>query len=144
MRMAQSVASSPLIIYNTLVADASFMAQVGQYTFNSGSTTPSISIQTPGKDLPSVAKQEGLEVIIHDIADLENRLYLTDPADPLYTWRVFLIVWEPATGNNVTAAAARILAKFPTATSIETVSVASTLGVAFQTQVRIPSDCPIL
>jgi hypothetical protein len=142
--MAQTLASSPEIIYNTLVADAAFMAQVGQYTFASGSTSPSIIITTPGKDLPSVTSQTGLEVIIHDVADLENRLYLTDPADALYTWRVFLVVWEPATGANVTTAASRILAKFPKATSIETVSVASTLGVAFQTQVRIPSDCPIL
>jgi hypothetical protein len=142
--MAQTLASSPEIIYNTLVADATFMGQVGQYTFASGSTTPSIIIATPGKDLPNVASQTGLEVIIHDVADLENRLYLTDPADALYTWRVFLVVWEPATGANVTTAASRILAKFPKATSIETVSVASTLGVAFQTQVRIPSDCPIL
>jgi hypothetical protein len=142
--MAQTKASSPTIIYDTLVADTAFMAQVGQYTFASGSTSPSIIIATPGKDLPAVQSQTGLEVIIHDIADLENRLYLTDPSDPIYTWKVFLIVWEPATGANVTAASARILAKFPTASSIETVSVASTLGVAFQTQIRIPSDCPIL
>lgn len=142
--MAQTVASSPLIIYNTLVADTAFMSQVGQYTFASGSTTPSIIIATPGKDLPAVKSQTGLEVIIHDVADLNSQLYLTDAADPIYTWRVFLVVWEPATGANVTSAKARILAKFPMAESIDTVSVASTLGVAFQTQVRIPSSCPIL
>lgn len=142
--MAQTKASSPQVIHDTLVADTTFMSYVGQYTFASGSTSPSISIVTPGKDLPAVSKQEGLEVIIHDIADLNSQLYITDAADPLYTWKIFLIVWEPATGNTVTSAATRILAKFPLATSIDTVSVASTLGVAFQTQIRIPSDCPIL
>lgn len=142
--MPQTLASTPQIIFNTLTADTTFMSYVGQYTFASGSTTSSISIVTPGKDLPAVAKQEGLEVIIHDIADLNSKLYITDLADPIYTWKIFLIVWEPATGTTVTNAASRILAKFPKATSIDTVSVASTLGVAFQTQIRIPSDCPIL
>lgn len=142
--MPQTLASTPQIIYNTLTNDATFMSYVGQYTFASGSTASSISIATPGKDLPAVTKQEGLEVIIHDIADLSSKLYLTDPSDPIYTWKIFLIIWEPATGGTVTSAAARILAKFPKATSIDTVSVASTLGVAFQTQIRIPSDCPIL
>lgn len=142
--MTQAQASSPQVIYDTLVGDTTFMAQVGQYTFDSGATAPSISIVTPGADLPPVKSQVGMEVVIHDIADLEHRLYLTDPAQPRYNWRVFLIVWTPANGSTVTAAQSRILQLFPMASSVQTVSSGSVLGVDFQTQVTIPSDCPIL
>jgi hypothetical protein len=142
--MAQSLASSPEVIYNTLVADTAFMAEVGTYTFKSGGTAPSISIVTPGGDLPAVSKQEGVEVVIHDIGDMATKKYLTSAPDVTFVWKVFLIVWEPATGADVRAAASRIGALFPLASSLDTFATGSNLGVAFQTQVRIPSDCPIL
>lgn len=141
--MAQTKASSPQIIYDTLVGDTAFMSEVGEYTFDSGATAPSISIVTPGADLPPVKSQVGMEVVIHDIADLERRVYLTDSSDPRYNWKVFLIVWSPANGATVTAAQSRILELFPLATSIQTVASGSVLGVDFQTQVTIPSDCPV-
>lgn len=142
--MAQSTASSPKVIYDTLVADTAFMAQVGTYTFKDGTTAPSISIVTPGADLPAVSKQTGLEVVIHDIGDMSTRKYISDNPDITFVWKVFLIVWEPANGTNTTAALSRIATKFPLASSIDTFATGSNLGVAFQTQVRIPSDSPIL
>jgi hypothetical protein len=142
--MAQTVAATPEIIYDTLVGDATFMAEVGEYTFKDGTTGPSISIATPGGRLPSIAKQTGLEVIIHDIADVDTKLYLTDTPDLLLDWPVFLIVWYPANGATTMAALQQIVRRFPMATSIDTVSSGTVLGVDFQTQVRIPSNCPIL
>lgn len=142
--MAQNLASSPEIIYNTLLNDSTFMAEVGTYTFKSGTSLPSISIVTPGSDLPAVSKQTGVEVVIHDIGDMNTRKYLTSNPDIVYIWKVFLIVWEPATGADVQAAVTRIGEIFPLASSLDVFATGTNLGVAFQTQVRIPSDCPIL
>jgi len=142
--MAQTLASSPEVIYTTLTNDATFMAEVGTYTFKSGGTAPSISIVTPGSDLPAVSKQTGVEVVIHDVGDMSTKKYLTDAVDVTYLWKIFLIVWEPATGADVTAALTRIGELFPLATSVDVFATGTNLGVAFQTQVRIPSDCPIL
>lgn len=142
--MAQNLASSPEIIYNTLLNDSTFMAEVGTYTFKSGTSLPSISVVTPGSDLPAVSKQTGVEVVIHDIGDMNTRKYLTSNPDIVYIWKVFLIVWEPATGADVQAAVTRIGEIFPLASSLDVFATGTNLGVAFQTQVRIPSDCPIL
>lgn len=142
--MAQNLASSPEIIYNTLLNDSTFMAEVGTYTFKSGTSLPSISVVTPGSDLPAVSKQAGVEVVIHDIGDMNTRKYLTSNPDIVYIWKVFLIVWEPATGADVQAAVSRIGDIFPLASSLDVFATGTNLGVAFQTQVRIPSDCPIL
>lgn len=142
--MAQNLASSPEIIYNTLLNDATFMAEVGTYTFKSGTSLPSISVVTPGSDLPAVSKQTGVEVVIHDIGDMATKKYLTSNPDVTYIWKVFLIVWEPATGSDVVAAVTRIGEIFPLASSLDVFATGTNLGVAFQTQVRIPSDCPIL
>lgn len=143
-QMAQTFASTPQAIYDALVADTSFMAQVGTYTFQSGDTAPSISIVTPGADLPEVASQEGLEVVIQDVADVDTRLYLTNNPDILVTWKVFLIIWSGADGSTAMAAVTRLIELFPLATTIQTVSSGSVLGVDFQLQARIPSDSPIL
>lgn len=142
--MSQTFASTPKIIYDTLVADTTFMSQVGQYTFQTGATASSISIVTPGADLPPVKSQSGLEVVIHDAGDMDTLQFISDPSQAVFTWKVFLIVWTPANGTNTTAALQRLVQIFPTATSVETVAVNSTLGVDFQTKVLIPSDCPIL
>lgn len=142
--MAQNLASSPEIIYNTLLNDSTFMAEVGTYTFKSGTSLPSISVVTPGSDLPAVSKQTGVEVVIHDIGDMATKKYLTSNPDITYIWKVFLIVWEPATGSDVVAAVTRIGEIFPLASSLDVFATGTNLGVAFQTQVRIPSDCPIL
>lgn len=142
--MAQNNVSSPTIIYDTLVADATFMSYVGTYTFTDGSTAPSLSIVTPGRSVPNVASQTGLEVVIHDIADLRSQSYISSAPDALYTWKVFLVVWEPETGEQVINATTRLLDFFPLATSVETVSTGVLLGSSMQTQVLIPSESPIL
>lgn len=142
--MAQTFASTPEAIYTALEGDSTFMAQVGTYTFKDGSTAPSMSIVTPGADLPEVASQQGLEVVIQDVADVDTRLYLTNNPDILVTWKVFLIIWEGADGSTAMAAVSRLIELFPLATTIQTVSSGSVLGVDFQLQARIPSDSPIL
>ena len=142
--MAQTLAASPEAIYNALEADATFMAQVGTYTFQSGSTAPSISIVTPGADLPEVASQEGLEVVIHDIANVDTKLYLTSNPDLMLDWPVFLIVWEGADGSTAMAAVSRLIEMFPLATTVQTVASGNVMGVSFQLQAKIPSSCPIL
>ena len=142
--MTQQFPTNPQVIYDTLVADATFMGYVGQYTFTAGQVTPAISIVTPGADLPSVQKTEGIEVVIHDTADLTRKEYLTSSADIEATWTVFLICWDGATGTEMTLAAMRVLDIFAGSLSFETVSVADGIGAMVQTAIQIPSDMPIL
>lgn len=142
--MAQVFPTSPNVIYDTLIADTEFMAFVGQYTFKAGQSTPAISIVTPGRDLPQVKSVTGVEVVIHDTANLTRKNYLTSEADIDATWTLFLMCWEGATGYEMTQATMRILQMFAGARSYETVGVADGIGAAVQTAVDIPSDMPIL
>lgn len=143
--MAQNFATSPQVIYDTLTGDAEFMGYLGEYVFVANNTTlPSITIATPGADLPSLESQSGLEVIIHDAADFDRRNFLTDDSDLRATWKLFLIVREPATGTTMTNAVKRIMEIFGFATSIETVAATDGLKALAQTMVMIPSDSPIL
>ena len=142
--MAQSFPTTPKVIYDTLVADAEFMSHLGQYQFKAGQTAPAISVVTPGRELPSVKTVTGVEVIIHDVADLKRKNYLTDDADIDANWTIFLICWEPATGDDMTQATMRVLKRFSGARSYETVAVADGIGAMVQTAVEIPSDKPIL
>lgn len=143
--MTQIIANSPLAIYNALTGDSTFMSYVGEYTFKSGgATVDSISIMSPGSDLPNLKAQTGLEVVIHDVGDVRTNIYVTDNPDPVVTWRVFLIAWEGATGEVMTNAAKRILQMFGNAFTIQTVATPDGLGALVQTMVMIPSDAPIL
>lgn len=142
--MSQQFPTNPQVIYDTLVADATFMSYVGEYTFKAGQTMPAISIVTPGADLPSVKSTEGIEVVIHDTADLERINYLTGESDIEANWTMFLICWEGANGTDMTLAAIRALAIFSGSNSYETVSVADGIGAMVQTAIQIPSDMPIL
>ncbi len=143
--MAQNFASSPTAIYDALTDNEDFMDMVGSYTFTKGNTAVnSISILTPGADLPQLKSQSGLEVIIHDSGIVMNRKYLTNASDPMITWKVFLIAWAPADGTTVMNAAKKILEIFGNSTAIETLAAADGLGSLVQTMVLIPSDCPIL
>ncbi|WGL30502.1 hypothetical protein SCRES2_gp81 [Synechococcus phage S-CRES2] len=142
--MAQVFPTSPTVIYDTLTADAEFMAFVGEYTFKAGQSTPAISIVTPGRDLPQVKSVTGVEVVIHDTANLTRKNYLTSEADIDATWTLFLMCWEGATGYEMTQATMRVLKMFGGARSYETVGVADGIGAAVQTAVDIPSDMPIL
>lgn len=143
--MAQTFASSPQVIFNTLTADAEFSSYVGTYTFQQGNTQiDSITISTPGADLPRLKSQTGLEVIIHDSGDASRMDYLTDVSEAIIVWKVFLIVWPPATGETMSNAARRMVEMFSKAVAIETVATSDGLGALVQTMVTIPSNSVIL
>lgn len=139
--MAQQHADSPEIIYQALTVDETFMDLVGSTTYKTGNTTlDAISIVTPGADLPSPIKTVGLEVIIHDVADLSRREYITDEVDVTTNWKVFLLAWPGANGATLNDAARRMMTIFTKATTIETNPTPSGLGSIAQLLVLIPSD----
>ena len=142
--MAQQFPTSAQVIYDTLVADTTFMAFVGSYEFKAGQTVPAVSIVTPGQDLPSVKKVSGVEVVIHDAADVRRKDYLTDSSDIIVDWSVFFICWEPATGLELTAAVSRAMERFSGSVSLETVAVADGLGAQVQTKLIVKGDMPVL
>lgn len=143
--MAQNFATTPEEVYDVLTGDSEFMSHVGEYTFTANNATfPSITVSTPGADLPSLKSQSGLEVIIHDAADISRTDYLTSSSDLNVTWKVFFIVWEPASGLTMTNAVKRAMMIFGGSRSIETVAVADGLKAKAQTLLLIPSTAPIL
>lgn len=143
--MPQNLAATPEIIYNTLTNDATFMTYVGTYTFAASNTElDSITVNSPGTDLPHLKAQSGLEVIIHDVGDTSRLDWLTGESNAIITWKVFLIAWPPATGYTVSLAAKRMIEIFSKAVSVETVAVSDGLGALVQTMVTIPSDSVIL
>lgn len=144
MTMSQQNVANPQVIYDTLVADSTFMANIGSYTFKSGDVVPSILVATPGVDLPPVLKQEGLECIIHDVGDTRNNVVLSGQSMPEMTWRMFFIVWDGADGSQLQAAVEQTLSHFPLGRSFDTVVTSQGLGARVQTQVQIPSICPVL
>jgi hypothetical protein len=139
--MTQSRATSPQVIYNKLTSDSTFMALVGDRVFNTGGTTlDAISIVTPGEKLPDLQSVSGLEVAIHDIANLGRRPYLTGDDDITVDWKVYLMAWPPANGSTLYSAALRIMSSFSKAVTIETAPTPEGLGVIAQVLVLIPSD----
>lgn len=140
--MAQVFPETPEIIYDTLVADSTFMSYVGQYVFIGGNTLPAISVQTPGSQLPNLKSVEGLEIIIHDVADLRRRDFYGS-TNVETDWKVFLVVWEGSNGAGITGATRRAMEIFRGSTSIETVAVSDGLGAMAQTMLMVPSDHPI-
>lgn len=143
--MSQSFANSPEVIFNALTGDTTFSSYIGTYTFVEGNTqVDSISIVTPGQDLPQLKSQTGLEVVIHDAGDVTRNDWLTDVSEAVITWKVFLIVWPPATGSTMSLAAKRMIEMFSKATAIETLATSQGLGSLVQTMVTIPSDSVIL
>ena len=79
-----------------------------------------------------------------DTGDIARTDYVTDDSDMVVTYRVFLVCWEEANGQQLTSAAMRMLQRFSGAEAIETVATSDGLGALAQTQVRIPSNRPIL
>lgn len=143
--MAQSRATSPQVIYNKLVADSAFMALVGSRVFlNGGTTLDAISIVTPGEKLPDLKSISGLEVAIHDVANLGRRSYLTGADDITTVWKVYLMAWPPANGATLNSAATRIMELFSGATTIETSPTQQGIGVIAQMLALIPSDSVVL
>jgi len=143
--MAQSRATSPQVIYNKLTGDNTFMALVGDRVFSASNTTlDAISVITPGEKLPDLKSITGLEVVIHDIANLGRRSYLTGSDDITTIWKVYLMAWPPANGTTLSSAATRIMQLFSKATTIETAATPEGLGVIAQVLVLIPSDSVVL
>lgn len=138
--MAQQFATTPEVIYNVLANDTEFVQYLGTYTFVDGTEIDSIAILTPGSKLPSLQSQSGLECIIHDSGDIRRKDYMVGDVDLMTTWKVFLVVWDPATGTQLDAAAKRIMHLFGGATSIETVAVTQGLGARVQTMIMIPQQ----
>ena len=103
-----------------------------------------MSIVTPGQDLPAIKSISGVEVVIHDAADVKRRDYLTSGSDIYIDWKVFFICWEPSTGLQLTAAVARAMQRFAGSLSFETVAVADGIGAQVQTMLVIKGDMPIL
>ena len=140
----QQFPTSAQVIYETLTTDTDFSLLIGEYSFRAGQTAPAISIVTPGQDLPAVKKISGVEVVIHDAADVKRRDYLTSDSDIYIDWKVFFICWEPATGLELTAAVARAMQRFAGSISFETVAVADGIGAQVQTMLVIKGDMPIM
>lgn len=138
--MAQTFATTPETIYNVLANDPTFISYIGVYTFEGGITSDSIAILTPGNSLPQLESQTGLECIIHDAGDIRRKNYMVGDADFFTSWKVYLIVWDPATGSTMNAATKRIMHLFNNAFSMETISVAQGLGARVQTLISIPEN----
>jgi hypothetical protein len=142
--MAQTFPTSAKVIYDTLVADTEFMALLGTYTFASSGAVPAISVVSPGQSLPEIRNVEGLECVIQDAGDIKRMDYVAGASDMAVTYRMYLVCWEEAEGQDMTSAAIRALEIFGGATAIETVAAADGLGALAQVQIRIPSNKPIL
>lgn len=138
--MAQQFATTPEVIYNVLANDTTFIQLLGNYTFAGGSQTDAITILTPGQKLPTLKSQTGLECIIHDAGDIKRKNYMVGDPDFMTMWKVFLVVWDPATGSTLDTATKRIMHLFNGASSMETLAVAQGLGARIQTMVLIPEQ----
>jgi len=143
--MSQQHVDDPGIIYETLASNDSFMDLVGSRIFDAGNTElPAISIITPGAELPKLKSTSGLEVVIHDVAQIKRRDYISEASDLVATWRVFLLAWPPADGSSLNEATRLIMECFTKATAIETTALPSGLGAIAQIQIMIPSDSIVL
>lgn len=141
--MSQVFPDTPGVIYRLLSADPEFSDLLGTYRFSDGQVSDAISLLTPGQDIPGVEKVTGLECIIHDISDIQRIDFVNDSSILINKWKVFLVAWDPATGENVNNAARRIMALFRGATSTQTVRTSEGLTARVQTVVTIPSNQPL-
>jgi len=141
--MSQVYPDSPGVIYRLLDADPEFSALVGTYKFVDGQTSNAISLLTPGADIPGVESIDGMECIIHDISNLQRIDFINDSSILVNEWKVFLVAWDPATGEDVNNAARRIMQLFRGATSTQTVRTSEGLKARVQTVVTIPSNQPL-
>ena len=136
--MAQSQASSPLDIFNALASDATFTSYVGEYDFVGGPTAqPALSITTPNKPVPNLEAIRGLEVLIHDVANVDVGLFY-EGARRYRTWSVYLVLWSDGDGANLTDAASRIIEIFSGSRRNITVPVSNTPSVLVQAVIEIP------
>ena len=101
--MAQQFPTSAQAIYDAIVADAGLFPLIGTYEFEgTPGVLPSISIVSPGQDLPATKKVEGLEVICHDVGFSSPMNYLSKEAPYIVTdFPVYVMGWEPSTGQHL-------------------------------------------
>lgn len=144
--MAQNFPTSAQIVYDTLNADATFTGYLGTYNFRSGSgPLPAMSIVTPGGDLPALRNVQGLECVIQDAGDATQYPYLSgDQARISVTWSVFLVCWEPSSGQDLQTATERVLQTFLGSRAVQTVATSTGLGSLVQNKIMIRSDMPII
>jgi hypothetical protein len=146
----QQLVTSPEVIYDTLTGDATFMNYVGSYIFADGATVlDSISVLSPGQDLPQLKSITGMEVVIHDIGQINRIDYISDASSSLVTWRIYLIAWPPANGATLTAAMRRIIERFSGARSIvipidQIDVVGQQLGAVTQILITIPESSIVI
>jgi hypothetical protein len=142
--MPQAFPTSAQVVFDTLVADSTFMSLLGQYKFeHAASPATAISIVSPGADLPALRNVSGLECVIQDVGSITTNEYISGDADFSTIWNVFIVAFSPATGANVHAAVTRVCQLFVGAASVQTVSVTDGLGALVQTKIEIRSDRPI-
>lgn len=141
--MSQVFPDTPGVIYRLLDADPEFSSYIGTYKFASGQTQNAISLLTPGANIPGVSSVTGVECIIHDISNVKRVDFLTDSSSLINEWKVFLVAWDPATGEDVNNAARRIMDLFRGATSTQTVRTSEGTNARVQTVVTIPSNRPL-
>lgn len=141
--MSQVFPDTPGVIYRLLDADSEFLSYIGSYKFTNGQVRNAISMLTPGANIPGVQEVTGVECIIHDISNIRRVDYLTDSSTLINEWKVFLVAWDPATGEDVNNAARRIMDLFRGATSTQTVKTSEGLNARVQTVVTIPSNRPL-
>ena len=141
--MAQEFPTSAKIIYETLSSDTVLMDLIGTYEFKAGETLDSISVVTPGEDLPSLRNVQGIEIVIQDAgATMQQRYY--DGIDMVTTWNVFIISWEPSVGGQLQVVTEMILKKFLGAEAVQVVATVDGLGSLVQNKILIKSNMPIL
>lgn len=117
------------------------MANVGKYVYSAGGTeVDAVSVVTPGVPLPNIDSVNGVEVIIHDVGELFPVNMISDPAEVLTAYKIFLLLWGTGTGAELNAATKRALELFPGAEAVETVTQDNQINALVQTQVNIPGN----
>ena len=134
---------TPGVIYRILDADPEFSSYIGTYKFANNQVENAISMLTPGSNIPGVQSVAGVECIIHDISDVKRIDFLTDSSTLINEWKVFLVAWDPATGEDLNNAVRRIMELFRGATSMQTVRTSEGFDARVQTVVTIPSNQPL-
>lgn len=143
--MAQVFPLTAQVVYETLVADATFMSLLGSYNFTAALTEqPAISIVSAGEDLPALRKVSGVECVIQDAGETDRIEYLTGAPDFKVTWSVFMIAWEPAKGADLQVATERALQRFLGASARQVVGVSDGLGALLQNKILIHSNMPVI
>lgn len=142
--MAQSRVITPSDIYNELHSNSAFMSKVGDYIFTNGTTGKALSVITPSKLLPNVNGVTGLEVLIHDAGIPSRKDYVTNSSDILMTYQIFLMVWEPATGETLNDACIEVMRTFSGANVIKTVPQLTNENILVQSLIEIPGNAAIM